>query len=168
MKTDYNFLWGSHLPVLMKLVYETTGDVLELGMGLYSTPFLHWACYPNRTLFSYESDRECYELNKQYKNGLQHQVFYVENWNDAFIDRGSSHIWDVALVDHAPSQRRVVEIERLKDSAKYIVVHDTQRNKRFCNFESIYPLFKYRYDYTKAVPYTTVLSNFVDVSSLDI
>ena len=36
--------WGSHLPVLIHLMNHTTGDVLELGTGLYSTPYLHHAC----------------------------------------------------------------------------------------------------------------------------
>ena len=37
--------WSSHLPVLIKLMAMTSGDVLEVGTGIYSTPFLHWACF---------------------------------------------------------------------------------------------------------------------------
>ncbi len=161
MKTDYDYRWGSHLPVLIKLVNITKGDILELGTGLYSTPFLHWACFPDRKLVSYESDFECYKLNKQYDIEF-HYVHFVKVWKNIEIDKQ----WDIVLVDHSPSQRRIVEIKRLADFAKYIVIHDTQRNSRFCDLNQIWPLFKYRYDYTRAVPHTTVVSNFVDLSFL--
>jgi hypothetical protein len=161
MKTDYDYRWGSHLPILIKLVNQTKGDILELGMGLYSTPFLHWACFPDRTLVSYESDFDCWFKNVGYENKT-HLVQLARNWDNIFIDRD----WDIALVDHSPSQRRIVEIKRLANFAKYIVIHDTQRNSRFCDLNQIWPLFKYRYDYTKAVPHTTVVSNFVDLSFL--
>ena len=63
-----NITWGSHLPILIKLVGETTGDILELGIGLYSTPFLHWSCFPNkRKLVSYESAEGYIKLLKPYR-----------------------------------------------------------------------------------------------------
>jgi len=161
MKTAYDINWGSHLPVLIKVMELTEGPVLELGMGLYSTPFLHFACYKKRYLVSYETDKHCYEMNKDCDMS-NHEVKYVKDWDHAMIDRG----WDVVLVDHAPSQRRVIEITKLANIAKFIVIHDTQRNSRFCDLDKIWPLFKYRFDYKKAIPWTTVVSNFVDVKSL--
>jgi len=162
MKTSNDKGWGTHLPVLIKIIGMTSGDVLEMGMGLYSTPFLHWACFPDRKLVSYESDKECFELNKQYNEGL-HEVHFVDNWDEADIDKS----WCVAFIDHAPSRRRIIDIKKLAWRARYIVIHDTQRNYKFCNYNEIWPLFKYRYDYKKAVPYTSVLSNFKDLSNLD-
>lgn len=163
MKTDYNMYWGSHLPVLNKILNISSYDVLELGMGLYSTPFLHWVCFPDRKLVSYENDKECYHMNFQYNKGL-HEVYCVNDWEDAEIMRK----WDVVFIDHSPSQRRIVEIKKLANLANYIIVHDTQRNKKFCDFESVFSDFKYRYDYTLATPRTTVLSNFKDLTLLTI
>jgi hypothetical protein len=160
MKTIYDLKWGSHLPALIKVMSITTGDVLEMGIGLYSTPFLHWACHSRlRHLVSYEGEKECYEMNKNYHGGF-HEVYYVENWNDAKIEKN----WDVVLIDHAPFWRRKTDIKRLAGYAKYIVIHDSNRY----DFSSIWPLFKYRYDYKKTRPNTTVVSNFYDLSSLDI
>ncbi len=157
MQTNYDKNWGSHLPVLMRLVFMTEGNVLEMGMGLYSTPFLHWTCFPDRKLVSYENDSKCFELNKQYQGGF-HEVNFVDNWDKADIEKS----WDVVLIDHCPSQRRIVDIERLALYAQYIVVHDTQRNYKFCDLRGVNSLFKYRFDYTKVIPFTTVFSNFVD------
>jgi len=161
MNTDYDKNWGSHLPVLIKVIGKTTGAVLEMGMGLYSTPFLHWSCFPNRILVSYDNNPECFKLNKQYQEGL-HEVRLVSNWDEADIEM----FWDVVLVDHSPSQRRIEDIKRLAQWANYIIVHDTQRNYKFADFDQIYPLFKYRYDYKQVIPFTTVLSNFRDYNNL--
>ena len=164
MKTDYDYRWGSHLPVLIKVIGMTKGTVLEMGMGLYSTPFLHWACFPDRILISLENNKECFEMNKQYRS-INHHVLFESHWGVFDIVRCGP---EVAFIDHTPSQRRLEDIKLLANTAKYIIVHDTQRNKQFCDFSKVWPLFKYRYDYKKVIPYTTVVSNFVDVSSLDI
>jgi len=160
MKTDYDKFWGSHLPVLIKAVATTKGSVLEMGMGLYSTPFLHWACYKERILVSYETNMDFYDVNKQYHEGL-HEVNFIENWDKANIEKP----WDVALIDHSPSYRRIVDIKRLAPFVKYMVIHDTQRGLRFCDWRAVWPLFKYRCDYTRVSPYTSVVSNFIDVNT---
>jgi len=140
----------------------TTGSVLEVGMGLYSTPILHWMAFNDkRELVSYDNEPEFFHMNKQYENDY-HIVSLVKDWNIP-IERK----WDVVLVDQRPSRTRIDTIRKVANYANYVVVHDTQRNKKFCDFESIYPLFKYRYDYTKTSPNTTVLSNFKDLSFLN-
>jgi len=159
MKTDYDYLWGSHLPVLIKAMSLTKGSVLEMGMGLYSTPFLHWVCYKERILVSYDNNKKFFDLNKQYRNSL-HEVHLIDDWSKANIEKP----WDVALIDHSPSYRRLEDIKRLAPFVKYMVVHDTQRGLRFCDWRKVWPLFKYRYDYTQVSPYTSVVSNLVDVS----
>ena len=50
--------YGTHLPCLIKAMEKTTGDVLEMGMGIFSTPYLHYQCIlTNRRLTSYENDK---------------------------------------------------------------------------------------------------------------
>ena len=100
--------WGTHLPLLIKAISMTTGDVLEIGMGLYSTPFLHWACFNKRKLVSYDNDAEYFNMNKQYEEGL-HEVHFVDDWDSMDIEKP----WDVVLVDHGPSERRIVDIKKL-------------------------------------------------------
>jgi hypothetical protein len=77
--------------------------------------------------------------------------------------------WDVVLVDHSPSGRRVKEITLLANLAKYIIIHDADEIKdKEYHYSTIYPLFKSRYNFTEVEPATTVLSNFVDLKDFNI
>ena len=155
---------SSHLPVLMKLIPFTQGDVLEMGIGVYSTPYLHWACFEKRKLVSYENDKKYMRYFRRYKNNL-HDLIFVENWEQANIEKP----WDVAFIDHAPGIRRKEDIKRLANLAKYIVIHDTEpESENDYKYSEIYPLFKYRYVFKKNPTNTSVLSNFVNLSKLEI
>lgn len=153
--------FGSHLPVLAKALSVTSGDVLELGTGLMSTPFLHFMCgSQGRYLASYENDPAFYAWALQCQ-AAWHDILYVESWDQAPIER----VWSVALIDHGPSERRTADIRRLAGLVSCIVIHDTywKENKHY-HYEDIWPLFRWRYDYTLFKPYTTLVSNFMDLS----
>ena len=157
--------WGSHLPVLIKLVSITEGPILELGGGLYSTPYLHWACFPSkRKLVSYDSDQKYFQQMSQYKDFF-HDVFLVNDWNVVGID----FPWDIAFIDHV-TERRGIDAARLANLAKYVVIHDSDPIKENIpyGYDKIYPLFKYRFDYKEISPNTTILSNFVDLTDFKI
>jgi uncharacterized radical SAM superfamily protein len=155
-------LFGSHIPILVKILEKTNGKILELGMGL-STIVMHtMAAQTKRPIVSYESNKEWYEESLKYKSDF-HQIEFVDNWDDADID---NEFWDVVLVDHWTDRRRVVEVKRLANKANYILLHDSDIFDKFYTQSGIYSLFKYRYDYTKCFPNTVVLSNFKDLSIL--
>jgi|SRR3990172_2974089 len=156
--------WSSHLPVLVKVMENSTGDVLELGMGLFSTPLLHWMCNDQgRRLVSYENDEKYFDLDLTYRSRL-HEVKLVRGWDDADIE--NQH-WGVVFVDHAPARRRKIELKRIADKADIIICHDTDDStNRFYRWHWVFPKFKYQYRYEKASPNTTVLSNTVDVARL--
>ncbi len=149
--------YGSHLPVLMAAMQATSGPVLELGAGVFSTPILHWLCtLAKRELMTYDNDRKYLDWAHNYTNEY-HTLSHVANWDAAVIERP----WSMALVDHSPSERRVVEIERLAPFARYIVVHDTNgRYERHYHYSTIWPLFAYRYTFDAVEPSTTVVSTF--------
>jgi hypothetical protein len=136
---------GSHLETLMRVVNLTDGAILELGMGMYSTPYLHFACL-NRRLVSFENNPDCFQWGKTFATD-NHTVTFVKDWNDIDI----SGKWSVALIDHAPTSQRVIDILRLADNTDYIVVHDSHRLSL--------PTFRYRKDYDLEKPFTTILSN---------
>ena len=156
--------WSSHLPVLVKVLRVTDGPVLELGMGIHSTPFLHWMCAERkRLLVSYESKIYYLGINSCFKNEL-HQMHLVEDWDKIDIEKS----WDVAFIDHE-AERREIDIKRLANYAKYLVVHDTQthrKGQRSYGYDDVFPLFKYQRDFTFATAWTSVLSNFKDLSNL--
>jgi hypothetical protein len=147
--------YGTHIPALIKAVEVTDGPVLELGCGISSTPFLYWLCRDqDRQFVSYDNDQKWIKT-------VGYPTQFVENWDKTDID--SIH-WSVALLDHRPGERRPEDAIRLKDKADFIILHDSEPElDKFYGYEKIYPLFKYRFDYTKFLPHTTVLSNLVDI-----
>src|SRR3972149_11091960 len=86
-KMHVSLKYGSHLGCLIQAFGKTTGDVLELGTGVFSTPYLHYACtLAKRNLVSYENFQEWYEFMKTYENEY-HKVNLVEKYADAQTDR---------------------------------------------------------------------------------
>jgi hypothetical protein len=86
----------------------------------------------------------------------------VSSWDEADIER----CWDVAFIDHSPSERRVEEITRLANFVKYLVVHDTGESyEKYYGYKKIYSLFKYKREWQED-PGTTVLSNIISLDDL--
>lgn len=150
----------TYIPLLVKALAEVPGDVLEMGTGIVSTHVLHWMCLEQgRQLVSYENNPYYYKIAKLCEADF-HQVLFVEDWDNIKIE----YEWAIALVDHAPAGRRRVDIRRLADCARVVLIHDSQgRSKHHYHYNEILPLFRFRCVWWKARPYTTALSNFVDV-----
>lgn len=156
---------ASHLVLLTRVFDLSSGPVLEIGTGYFSTLLLHWlATTYRREVVSLENSPGWYERAKKYCNDY-HRVEFVASW--AVADLEGRH-WGMAFVDHSPGMKRPVEVKRLADHADYIVIHDTQMvatDGEFC-FSTAFPAFKWRYDYTKTLPWTSVMSNFKDLSNV--
>lgn len=153
--------WASHIPLLIEALNITEGPVLELGLGISSTPILHMLCLDqNRLLVSYENSPEFVHMFRKYKTNT-HIINLIDDWNKAEIDEP---YWGVVLVDHKPDERRKEEVKRLVN-AKCLVLHDTQpESDDLYKYSEIYPLFKYRKDFTKSKTHATLLSNYHDFS----
>lgn len=149
---------GSHLPVLMKTMeVSNSGPVLEIGMGFYSTSYLHWKCYmQGRELDSYEDNGPFIDKFKRLKTD-SHRIHLINSYDELSTD---GH-WSVVFIDHGPNTRRITEIERFADKADYMIIHDTEaRRKDVYSYHKVLPLFKYRYDFKGTYPETSVVSNF--------
>ena len=154
--------YGTHLPCLIKAMEKTTGDVLELGMGIFSTPYLHYQCIlSNRKLTSYENDKSWLQFFLDYRYPHpNHEIIHVTDYNDAKIDKK----WDVVLIDQTPDSNRIVATKRLAKLATYIIIHDSNgRYEKIYHYSEIYPLFKYQTVWSKDDNHATVLSNFVNL-----
>lgn len=152
----YSANWGSHIPMLVKIMDKSEGPVLELGMGLFSTPLLHWLCIDQkRELVSYDNTREYYEMNKTFESPT-HKILYVDNddWASADIDKH----WGMVFIDQHPSLSRGITAIRLANQADYVVLHDSNDEVGH-GYTDVFSHFKYRYDWKRQKPYTTVLSN---------
>ncbi|MBP7119388.1 hypothetical protein KBA63_04870 [Candidatus Woesebacteria bacterium] len=159
--------YGTHLAPLIQAVNKTDGDILEIGLGIFSTPYLHYQSFlSKRNLTSIDNVEgwvnrfKSSHVSGHMYEGPYHKLITVNNWNEADIEKP----WDVVLIDHSPSERRIEEVKRLANLAKYIIIHDSNpRKDREYHYSQIYPLFKYRTDWTGDANPATVLSNFVDL-----
>lgn len=156
----FNPRYCSHFPVLIKVLSATNGTVLEVGMGPFSSPVMHWLCFDKeRLLISLESNEEYVHLNRRFVS-QNHEIHLVKDWNDFDFNRK----WDVAFVDNEREMRAPV-IKKIAGNTNYVVIHDSEEHVYY-HLDEIFPLFKYRYNYTKVVPNTSVLSNKKDLSWL--
>lgn len=154
--------YTTHMGVLINVLLKSEGDVVELGGGIFSTPLLHWLCKDlNRKLITYENEPEYYKFEKNFQSPL-HRIRLVKSWDevDTKTHRG------VVFIDHHPAEQRSVDIINFKDSADYIIVHDTERDNEHYDFARAWKYFKYRYDWKDCKPWVTVVSNFKDLSNL--
>ncbi len=156
--------WGTHLVPLIECLENSRGPVLELGLGISSTPVLHALCEDSdRFLLSLDNDPVFVEMFKKYRSS-RHKVELVGDWDLYDLDH---NIWAVALIDHKPDARRIKEIIRIADLTTYVIIHDSEPDKNdLYHYDEIYPLFKYKFDYRKTPVHTTVLSNFHDPNFL--
>lgn len=136
--------YSNHLPLLwLALEASGTGPILELGTGWGSTPYLHvYAAANSRPLLSADNSQEWVDKFVQYDDSNHRVKCYSPNWSDAdFYDQD----WSVVLIDHAPGERRVEDLLRFKNRAKFIVIHDTELPQA-SQYIQVWPLFRYKVD----------------------
>jgi len=151
----------THMPMLIKTVQMSEGPILELGSGIFSTPLLHWLCSEHsRRLDTYESHPDYYAFAKRFQSRY-HSIHLTKDWQD--IDMRKH--WGVVLIDHAPEERRGIDAIRLKNNADYIVLHDSELEKKY-GYDKIWEHFKYIHRWDGGTPKTTVVSNFKDLLNL--
>lgn len=118
--------YSTHQPVLYEALLRTSGPVVEFGCGHGSTVLLHRFCAKhNRQLFSLESNGEWLAKFIKYA-APRHTFIYVDDWVNALVDvRGEPWAYcEVALVDQHPWRARHLTIQAIKDTTKFIVLHD--------------------------------------------
>lgn len=151
--------WNSHRTLLWEALQLTSGPVIELGMGKGSTLQLHNYCEEHeRVLESYDNNKEYVDEFKWLETG-GHRIFHAPDWDDVSLD------CDVLFVDHAPGERRKVDIERAAFKAQIIVAHDTEPNADHgYQMRAVLKTFKYIKEHETDGAWTTMVSNFIDVS----
>ena len=150
--------FATHIPVLLACLRRTTGPVLELGSGWYSTPLLS-AFATDRLVRTVESNPDWYErisqiVTHQPITNHRHQVLFVPEYDEAPLD---DQDWDIVLLDHEPPPRRGVDAERLRDRCRLMIGHDSQHPAY--GYGPVFETFKHRFTYSRTGPWTTVVSN---------
>lgn len=138
--------WSTHQPVLYAVAMSTTGPIIEFGCGHGSTDLLHEICKKEgRTLITLEDDFEWLKkFKKKYlgrgynlDNSGWHKFYYVPGKN--LDDRENPSHWvnfmenfeplssldfDVCFIDQAPWLARYETVKKMKNKARFVVVHD--------------------------------------------
>lgn len=163
MNIRYSKSWSTHNTMLFKTVTQTKGEVLEIGAGLFSTPLLHWLCKEyNLRLTTLESNPDFFKFAKQFQSSMHH-IRLVDNVDDYKLNKH----WGVVFVDHDFSnQLRGNDAIAFKNNADFVVMHDTEAEEKY-GYDKVWGHYKYRYDWKECRPWTSVVSNFKDLSFLN-
>jgi len=150
--------FATHIPVLLACLRRTTGPVLELGSGWFSTPLVA-AFATDRLVRTIETNPEWYDrisrvCTYQPITRHRHQIVFVPDYNDAPIE---DHQWSVVLLDHEPPPRRGVDALRLRDRCQLMIGHDSEHPDY--GYGPVFDTFKYRFTLSSVFPWTTVVSD---------
>lgn len=157
--------WATHLPMLVRCVAYHRGPILEMGCGLYSTPVLHAMSHGLQVpLTSIERNPEWGKPFTKYVSPL-HDVIIDNTPNkhlQSLLDHGE--YFHVALVDHSPAVLRAQAVKMLANKCDLIVCHDSEH--RLYDYEDVLSEFEHRVEWREYAPWTTVVSNTMDLSFL--
>jgi len=155
--------WDGHRRLLWHALNETTGSIIEMGVGKGSTPQLHkFSEFHSRPLFSYEYDFEWYKKFKN-MNTFLHDIEWVDNNWDMVNETHES--CGVVFIDHSPGERRKIDINLFANKAQIVVAHDTEPNADHgYQMRDEFKKFKYIIEDKSFDAWTTCGSNFIDVT----
>lgn len=162
--------YGTHMEVLLAAVMNTTGPILEMGCGDFSTPLIHAICsQKKRYILSTETDKSWLSLFLDLKRDWHH-FLYVPVYDDDLTLNPKPHLWNevgndrhwgVVFIDHRPGERRVIDIQRLRKNTDIFVIHDTETASY--HYEPLLSTFKYKYLHNRYTTYTAVVSDVIDL-----
>ena len=116
-------LYDTHQRLLVKHMMQTTGPVIELGAGNYSTPILHEiAAVQGRHLTTFDNNPDWLNRFKIFE-WEHHSLKLLSTW-----DEFHALPCGLAFVDHAdpPQHPRWLQVQKLLPVANVIVIHDTE------------------------------------------
>lgn len=145
---------SNHRVLLWEALKLTDGDVVEFGSGNGSTPYLRQHCKDSgRLFFSFDSNAEWAAITG---------ATVISSWDDLnYQDIG------VLFLDHAPGERRKVDLLKYKDVAKIIVIHDSEpTGAGDYRVRELFDQFKYKIELTGPAAWATMLSNHIDVRTI--
>ncbi len=156
---------GSHADVLAWCIEHTTGPVLELGMGVESTPLLHRLCtQDNRLLVSFDDQAEWVEYFAPLQSP-SHVIRCFPSWQGA-DEALMQQEWSVALIDETAGHR-AHSVALLQRQAEMLIVHDTQPSTTdYYQYGGLLDGFRWHVVDKRGTPWTTICSHRQDLAPL--
>lgn len=153
--------------ILLYLALEETRlsalPVLAIGIEAQTTRLLHDYCEAaGRVLVSLEED--IFATSRLRDMASKRHEIVCSAWETAPIEaRGP---WSVAVMNHAPGERRKDDVMRLKDRCEVVVVHDTEPNADMgYQFSTIWNHFRWKVDVKSDGAWASAVSCTLDLSA---
>jgi hypothetical protein len=113
--------YATHQLVLLEVLKRTSKPVLELGAGDYSTPQVH--THESKVLTIDDSQKW---IDKY--SGLKSRNHVFSCFNSKELQKfyeNDKEQWGLVFVDNSTWEFRLWAINRYKDTADYMIIHDT-------------------------------------------
>lgn len=161
-------LWSTHTPVLAACAIHTTGPILELGCGHYSTRLLHALC-PNRKLITVDINKKYIDMLSYLKSD-NHEIFLVDDILEWLQRQQASnvlpHDFGFIFEDSGRAQKRFDHIKFLRHRTDLFVLNNTEHvdggtpyRKAYAGYERIIPTYEFKHDYKAYPVWTSILSD---------
>ena len=129
---------------------RTTGAILELGAGNYSTPLIHEiAMSQGRRVLTLDNSGSWLSAFAHLAND-EHHFRLVSSWDEWH----PTEEYGLAFIDHGPCDRREAESRRLLSSVDVFVMHDTEDPAY--GYGRVHCIMDHLETDTRHIPWTTV------------
>jgi len=170
---DYSY--GSAAIPLAVTGHLSTGDILELGMGMYSTPLLHnLGAHLNRQVVSVETNLEWLKKFIIYNSTKTHKLYHMSKSELNLY--GLNKLWGLVLVDHGDAAARSLNVLNFSKLAMIVLIHDAENSsEHMYNYvkNKLRDAYKYSCKYSPfsskektSTTSTLILSNFINLDNL--
>lgn len=115
-------MWCSYMPALINAICRSTGPVLEIGVGHFSTPVLHEVAASGRRVVSVEDAPAWIKMFEHYDSPL-HEM--KAGSYDDILPGLAAESWGVTFIDNSPGgERRRKDFVAFLPISDFVVVHD--------------------------------------------
>lgn len=160
-------LVATHQRLLVASVLRTTGPILELGVGWYSTPLLHEiGRATGRPVVTIDNNND-WLAQFQCLDSAGHDVILIGWWGDLIevLNKRTGHKrFGAVFVDQGQPADREYTIRALlaDERADVYVMHDTEEGPAY-GYNRVLPMFRYQWTDRCQRSWTTVASNKINV-----
>jgi|WetSurSiteA1Bulk_404760.scaffolds.fasta_scaffold14348_4 hypothetical protein len=167
---------GTHQPILLDVVKRTNKPILELGAGNESTKQIHKIT--NNPIVTIE-DSKFWLRRFLHLQSTRHQFLLMNTRQMREYFLVDTTEWGVVFVDSTDWEQRMLAINKYKDTADYVVIHDVEMTSACKGYfgedhrgkRTFDKWFKYWVEYEHqelAAPTTLLASNKIDLKDMQI
>lgn len=155
-------LVATHQRSIVAAAMRTTGPMLELGVGWYSTPLLHEISEAQQRPLETVDNNMDWLAQFMCLNTTAHQLKLI-GWWGGLLSLLNHKSYGFCFVDQGQPADREYTVRSLLDRVDVFVFHDTEEGPAY-GYNRVLPLFEYQWTDKCQQSWTTIASNKTDVS----